>query len=506
MFCTSCGVKNAADSNFCKQCGGKLAKPLPKISEDAFDRALPDEEQTAALLERAYRLRRAGDLDAAIALCEETLRLREDSTSAHSLLGQLHEEKGDASGAIHEYERVLALNPGSIADRVKLDELRERQEAATFGTSGTLGAITPDAARKPRPRVRLGDHRSASGFDYSRFTSAGVAVVLVGLGSLIALQFHPRSQNAPVVPAVSTANGANNMAANLPSTSVPDAQTAQGSLNAPNAANGTIPVGKYIAPAATHPTSAGSVQTTSPASSTLPASPTAPTIVYTRPEIRYIRVPDHTAPLNIAPASALTRLPGRSGRGHRAAVGANDSDRVVLDSDVTENGGKITVQVGDSDMPDKTSAAKSNEKSNDMGGRTSGRGSSGRGANSDARVAGEVEHIEMEKAHSPTSRAASNPSSIEARSLAAMGDDKKRDKDYRGAIEAFGRALGSAGDQSGYIYQQRALCYQYLNDTSSARADYTHAIDEYRKLEARDPETARLGIRTCQSGIKTCGE
>ena len=116
-------------------------------------------------------------------------------------------------------------------------------------------------------------------------------------------------------------------------------------------------------------------------------------------------------------------------------------------------------------------------------------------------------HLEVEKPTRGTSRSASGaPSSWEARSFVAMGEDKKRQKDYRGAIEAFTRALGSAGDQSGYIYQQRALCYQYLTDASSARTDYSRAIEEYRKLEARDPETARNGIRACQSGIKTCGE
>ncbi len=503
MFCTSCGVKNAADSNFCKQCGGKLAKAMPKISEDAFDRALPDEEQTAALLERAYRLRRAGDLDAAIALCEESLRLREDSTSAHSLLGQLHEEKGDAAQAIHEYERVLALNPGSIADRVKLDELKAREESVA---SGIPGAVTSGAARKPPLRVRLGDHRDASGFDYSRFTSAGVAVVLVGLGSLLALQFHPRSQNASVLPAAAPSGpiGANNMTSNMPSAPDRGAQTTQIAPDAPTAANGMNTPGKNAASVSTNPIPAGPVQIASSAGATLPAPPTAPTIIYQRgpAEIRYIPVPARTAPLNIAPNSALTRLPGKNGRPGRAPAGGNDTDRVVLDPDVTENGGKITVQVGDSDMRDKINTA----RPNDASGKTSGRGSSGRGADNDARVPGETEHIEMEKPHNGTARAASNPSSVEARSLVAMGEDKKHNKDYRGAVEAFGRALGSAGDQSGYIYQQRALCYQYLNDTSSARADYTHAIDEYRKLESRDPETARNGIRACQSGIKTCGE
>src|SRR3954468_21875645 len=87
MFCTDCGAKNVAESNFCRQCGHKLEKTSPKISEEAFDRALPEEEQVSALLERAYRLRKAGDLAAAAALCEDALLLKPDSTSAHSLRG-----------------------------------------------------------------------------------------------------------------------------------------------------------------------------------------------------------------------------------------------------------------------------------------------------------------------------------------------------------------------------------------------------------------------------------
>src|SRR5262245_48764648 len=125
MFCTACGIKNADDSNFCRQCGHALERPAAhSVSEEAFERALPEEEQVGALLERAYRLRKAGNVPGAIALCEEALRLRPDSTSAHSLLGQLYELEGERDLAVREYERVLQLNPGSIADRVKLDALR----------------------------------------------------------------------------------------------------------------------------------------------------------------------------------------------------------------------------------------------------------------------------------------------------------------------------------------------------------------------------------------------
>lgn len=126
MYCTACGARNPSDSNFCRQCGHRLDTSAgPRISEEAFDSALPEDEQLAALVERAYMLRREGNLTDAVEKCRRAIEIRPDSTSAHSLLGQLYERMGHRAEAIREIEEVLRLNPGSIADRVKLDELRE---------------------------------------------------------------------------------------------------------------------------------------------------------------------------------------------------------------------------------------------------------------------------------------------------------------------------------------------------------------------------------------------
>ena len=105
MFCSSCGSKNAAESNFCRKCGLKLeALPSAKISEEEFDRAMPEDEQVAALLELAYRRRKESDVAGAIGLCKEVLALRPDSTTAHGLLGQLYEQTGDRDKAVEQYE------------------------------------------------------------------------------------------------------------------------------------------------------------------------------------------------------------------------------------------------------------------------------------------------------------------------------------------------------------------------------------------------------------------
>ena len=156
------------------------------------------------------------------------------------------------------------------------------------------------------------------------------------------------------------------------------------------------------------------------------------------------------------------------------------------DPDVVDSNGKITVKVGENDVPGKLT-----NKNGDKG--------------DDANPSGMVVHVEVDKGHSNGTRSAPNAPTGDARSLMAMGEDLKRGKDFKGAINAFTRALVSAGDQAGYVYQQRALCYQNLNNAASAKADYESAIDAYHKLESHDPETARNGIRACQAGIKTCG-
>lgn len=130
MFCTACGAKNATDSNFCKQCGKVLGKPV-KIDESDYIHAMPEDEQSRALLESAYQHRGRGDFDRAIRLCEEALSIQPSSASTHSLIAQIALQQGDKERAIREYERVLLLNPNSIADRIKLEEICSGKRTVT---------------------------------------------------------------------------------------------------------------------------------------------------------------------------------------------------------------------------------------------------------------------------------------------------------------------------------------------------------------------------------------
>jgi tetratricopeptide (TPR) repeat protein len=126
MFCTHCGTRNGTDANFCKQCGHKLDRlHTPTISEEEFaDLGQPD-HRVSDLLALAFRKEADGDIDGAVGACSDALGVSPDSTSAHSLMGMLYEK------AIEEFEQVLKLNPGSIADREKLEQLRDATTVIT---------------------------------------------------------------------------------------------------------------------------------------------------------------------------------------------------------------------------------------------------------------------------------------------------------------------------------------------------------------------------------------
>ena len=172
MFCTACGTKNSQESNFCKQCGQRIEKPTTRFSEEEFNRSLPDNDQVGALMERAYALRLAGDFAGASALCEQALKLHPDSASAHSLLGQIYEQQGDTAKAIGEYETVLAHNPASIADRVKLDQLRDGD---------------PKPAKVPQVVVTHPTPNSPPNI----FAMIGVGAALILVGAIAANQMRP---------------------------------------------------------------------------------------------------------------------------------------------------------------------------------------------------------------------------------------------------------------------------------------------------------------------------
>lgn len=445
MFCTACGTRNMADSNYCKQCGHPLEKmTAPRISEEEYDRALPEEEQVSALLERAYRQRTQGDVAAAISLCEEALRLRPQSTSAHALLAQLYEQNGQIEPAIRELETVLQLNPGSIADRVKLDELR--------------GGGLADPPRVVSPHVVLAE-RGAGANSLAPLMLGIAALIVLTLGGAFALMNRVRDDEQRQPPTAMTLPPSG-----TPSTAPPAPQT---DSTATAAQNGTA----------------------------APQPPAASPYFYG------LYPPLYSYPMPAAPPAASThegRYAARAasgsgkiaaGRPHlrTAPIAEDDNGHILLNSSGEGglgDGSQVVIQVSSSD-----------------GKGTEPTASAAAGGNKGSKAPPKPSQPPVLKMMPASANVASDPG------LRAIAQDRKLRGDYTGAINALRQALPTAGADRGQLYQEMAYCYQQKGDKASAVTNYQNAINEYQKLidAGQQVERAHNGIRICQNGIKICG-
>ena len=91
-------------------------------------------------------------------------------------------------------------------------------------------------------------------------------------------------------------------------------------------------------------------------------------------------------------------------------------------------------------------------------------------------------------------------------SYLALGQEEQEKGHYNRAISAYSSALPTAGDETAYIDQQIAICYQNLSNKQSAISFYQKAITAYKSLLRSGHETsiASSGITACQAGIKIC--
>jgi Tfp pilus assembly protein PilF len=447
MFCISCGAKNAAESNFCRQCGLKLDRlPATKISEEAFDRAMPEDEQVTALLELAYRRRKEKDVAGAVGLCKEVLDIRPGSTTAHGLLGQLYEQTGERDKAVEQYEAVLKLNPGSIADRVKLDDLREGR--------------TAPVSRNPIPSFLPVDPNGAP-IRSAMIWGVGMVALIILSGAALAIAFNHRTLETDHSNTSTTRTLAAKPVADLGARSAADTHTAA----APDRpADNATPTGSAFGPANYYPTY---------------GIPGAPAMQVTSPPI-YIYPQGYGGRQQGAAPAAVAG----AGRAARPPVSA---ERAPSDADT----GGVRVHLSESD--------------NGSGG--DGRGSDNKGsAQPPAKQGPDVSRIVViPRAPSPDTNTGAGPTS-ESATMISVGQDKLNKTDYAGAIAAFVKALNGANDESAYVYEQLGHCYQARNENRNATAMYQKGRDKYRELIAagKQLDKAAGGLKICENGIKIC--
>jgi tetratricopeptide (TPR) repeat protein len=101
-----------------------------------------------ALLAQANLLRMRGHWDEAAQSCMAALRLAPDSSSANSLLGDIYENQGRYDDAAQWYRMALDANPDSLADLLKLDRLRQREEQRVPDRPAVVSTAKAAAVKK----------------------------------------------------------------------------------------------------------------------------------------------------------------------------------------------------------------------------------------------------------------------------------------------------------------------------------------------------------------------
>ncbi len=457
MFCTHCGTKNGLDANFCKQCGDKLERHSAlKLSEAEFaDLKLPD-DRVSDLLVTAFRKESEDDVEAAIAICSQALAIRPESTSAHSLLGMLYEKQGQREKAIAEFEEVLKLNPGSIADREKLEQLRD---ATT--------SITP---RKITSRQLTGP-RFLSTPNGAVAAAAAVFLLVLCIGAwAVWLRGNQTALGKSGGTGNSTANS--QIGAPGPGQSTPNAvqqsaqNSQQGAQQAPQQYAGYPP--QYYTGYPPYPYPYPNWQTQNPAPQNGAAARPVP-----RSESSEVK----PAPVLLSRPQSLEAY-GRNQRPASNSVQTPQNNTIHL--------------------PDAASEGT-------QGGANPGNGGA-QGAPSRPNY-GKVEII-VSDGNAKTGSAGTAPgspnASMDSRGRKANAQQLQLAGKYDVAVREYLKALDGAGDDAAIIYQQIGLCYQRLGDNDSAIANYRNAISEYQKLIAanRNTDSATRGIKTCETAIR----
>lgn len=114
ISCKNCSAHNSLDSTFCKRCGANL--PADDIQQA--------KEKLEAVVADGYKIFAAGRTDEAMQIAETSVAANPSSTAALSLKAMCHERLGQISEALECHERVLAIDPDSMIDKIKVNDLR----------------------------------------------------------------------------------------------------------------------------------------------------------------------------------------------------------------------------------------------------------------------------------------------------------------------------------------------------------------------------------------------
>lgn len=121
ISCKNCMAQNSLDSTFCKKCGTTLPDDDLRQAREKLETAVAD----------GFRIFNAGRTAEAMQIAETAVRANPISTAALSLKAMCHERLGQISEALECHERVLEIDPDSMIDKIKVNDLRNLLVART---------------------------------------------------------------------------------------------------------------------------------------------------------------------------------------------------------------------------------------------------------------------------------------------------------------------------------------------------------------------------------------
>lgn len=216
MYCTQCGTPNQESARFCRNCGTPMAASAPtaRSQPGAAPVAVPAEVRVESavpppppdiveLLREAVEAEQDGDLDRALSLAEEAVRISPADARARSCLAGLYERAGRPDEAVAQYEASLALEPGNQLDRLRLARLAPDRAQVLTGPRGrrrlswrvaavvlaasviTLGGVltivlTRSAATSAKAKAREADERLVAQTNADALVSSARGAMLMG--------------------------------------------------------------------------------------------------------------------------------------------------------------------------------------------------------------------------------------------------------------------------------------------------------------------------------------
>ncbi len=483
MICPKCKTRNPIGNKFCRECGEPLVLPEGSLAAEEAARveAEREAEKVAALLAQSHALADARKFDEAIPLAIEAAQILPNSTSAHSLLATLYERTEQEPKAIAAMETVVRLNPGSVADQIKLDQLKRGIHVLPRSVPvGSSPSRLQESAPLPWMPLALG---------------GGVVVVVLGAGlwwlnrSQAARQPTTRTISrpvtAPTAPPISAANpsgiapvyvapspGATPLprfsTATVPGPPPPASQV----RDDPFASQGLGPRPQQTIRATPAPARRSVPPVTTSTAPNRSTTPVAPVTIVPPPGVGA----GTTSPNGLPPISAGPPQNGGTETSDGSSTGGGQPATSGFGA-----GGRIPVGPPSQTSPDTTGQGANN--------RTSGSGDS-------------YIHISVGSSGAKRSSGTSTSSggSVAPSSPLARARALQQSGLYRQAIGAYREAAN--GSSAGSAYQGMAQCYESLSDTGGAKSAYRDAIRAYT---AQGSASAQRGINSCKAALEVLG-